>query len=247
MKKHNLPSNTVWEKCWLEYRRVTKPIEKVSLFNKFIFHKVSNLISLKGLKTVELGAGSGELSWLMLKSGGAQRVTMVDYSEEAIQYSKKRWGKTSKASWVHSNLFSHKGEYDVAISAGLLEHFGEADREQVIKVHAALASKVIIVVPAASSWNVRRMARPDVIRKYGWQEPLTKDEIEDLFAKSGVSVLYNERFMPSYGLPAMNVRWLGAILKHVANSILPASQGGLLICYGEKAKYCGCRTHLRIK
>lgn len=227
-----------WDKLWSHRIKVNPAGIRINYRNRMIFNELSRIVCLEGLNVVELGAGSGILSYLMLSVGNAKHVTMVDQSAKAVQYSKRMFDSIDGAEWFEQDLFDHKGCYDLAVSVGLLEHFHDGEQMRVVEAHASLASGVAIIVPACSIWNSRRMRAQNTILKYGWQMPMSIDQLNDLFRRCGISIVHNKRFMPSYGMPLTNKRIVGRPLTLLFDSMLPRSFGGLALCYGSRSHIC---------
>ncbi len=231
-------SRATWDSLWFSKMGVRPGGFRPNLHNRFIFSTLSQIVQLEGLNVVELGAGSGILSYLIRSIGKANSVTMIDRSAKAIEYSKSLFDSLEGAQWREQDLFEARGHYDLAVSVGLLEHFKGEEQVRVVEVHASLAPRVAIVVPACSIWNARRMQAKKTLQKYGWQMPLSTDHLQDLFNKCGLSVVHNARFMPSYGMPFTNRRIIGKALSSLSNAFLPALSGGLVLCYGMNPDLC---------
>ena len=111
--------------------------------------------TLKGLRTIELGAGTGDISLLLALEGAA--VSLFDASEKALEIARYKLSLYDiEAAYVVGDLFSlpaeHVGRYDAAVSYGVVEHFTGEDRFLACDSHARCVrpgGAVAISVPNA--------------------------------------------------------------------------------------------------
>jgi cyclopropane fatty-acyl-phospholipid synthase-like methyltransferase len=116
---------------------------------------VSNFGALRGLRTIELGSGRGDLSVLLAQSGA--EVTLLDTSERALDQARKRFDRLRlSARFECGDLFTPPvrllGSFDVALSSGVIEHFEHDVRTQAFRAHADVLNQRglgIISVPNA--------------------------------------------------------------------------------------------------
>lgn len=109
--------------------------------------------SFQNVKVIEIGAGAGTNAALMAKRGA--NVTILDYSEKALQTSKSFFNDNNlRAKFVNQNALllpdSLKNKYDISMSFGLAEHFRGKEREAIIKSHVDVLKKggiTFIAVP----------------------------------------------------------------------------------------------------
>ncbi len=109
--------------------------------------------SIKGLKVVEAGAGSGVYSMLFAQHGAD--VTLLDYSKEALIFAQRNFSFSGiLASYVHTDILNLapglQGRFDVAFSFGTVEHFRYPQRFLAAKAHVDLVRPggiIIISVP----------------------------------------------------------------------------------------------------
>ena len=94
--------------------------------------------TLKGLRVIEIGAGTGSYGALMAREGAL--VTVLDYSDVALERANQFFERNGlSAEFVKKDALSLTGyllgAYDVSMSFGLAEHFiGEA-RSKIFKAH----------------------------------------------------------------------------------------------------------------
>jgi len=154
-----------------------------------------------GAEVLELGCGSGELLRLAAEAGAA-RVIGVDNSPAAVRLA-QRMLKGLEHTLVLADVFALADvpRADIVWSSGLLEHFRGQRALELMRVHARLALRdVVVVVPASPHWNDIRMRRSRTLRTYGWQLPVTAGRLKELGASAGLRLRSIRRFMPAYGL-----------------------------------------------
>ena len=148
-----------WNRIWLEtkddaeFRRWVKR-ENEGVRGRKIFNYVNKYLGgVQGIKTIEVGAGSGVYSFIFAKRGAA--VTLVDYSQEALTLASKCFSSGGiRASFLEMNVlkpFSGLTEkFDLAMSFGTIEHYLGQERFQMAKAHLDLVRPggvVVISVP----------------------------------------------------------------------------------------------------
>lgn len=107
----------------------------------------------QGIKTIEVGSGSGVYSFI-LASRGAQ-AALMDYSHEALLLAEKNFSfRGLRASFLRldalSDISGLHGQFDAAMSFGTVEHFEGRKRLLMAKAHFDLVRPgglVIISVP----------------------------------------------------------------------------------------------------
>lgn len=148
------------------------------------------------LRCVELGAGEGDLSVLLVQQG--HDVTLVDFSDAALEAAKRRFAALGlKANFVKADLFAfaqeHGGEFDVAVSLGVAEHFSGAKRQRIIAAHALVLNDggtAFISVPNKRClpyrlWKLYLEARG--MWRYGYEAPFTPGELRKVARQSGLN------------------------------------------------------------
>ena len=148
-----------WNEIWLEtrndagFRRWVKR-EKEGVRGRRIFNYVNKYLGdVKGIKTIEVGAGSGVYSFIFAERGAV--VTLADYSQEALTFASKCFGSSqTKASFLEMNVlkpFSDLREkFDLAMSFGTIEHYRNSERLYMAKAHLDFVRPggiVVISVP----------------------------------------------------------------------------------------------------
>ena len=147
---------------------------------------LSSFGAFQGLRTIELGAGRGDLSVLFAQRGAD--VTLLDCNESALSAAKKRFaGLGLDARFVKGDLTNERAaqphQFDVSISAGVIEHFKGADRTTVIRTHReVLTPGGMTIVSVPNSWCVPYRLWKAYLGLRGWwpygmEIPYAKSEI----------------------------------------------------------------------
>jgi 2-polyprenyl-3-methyl-5-hydroxy-6-metoxy-1,4-benzoquinol methylase len=143
-------SPEVWDNVWKRERNNQENkswLKKVSneiLIKRIKFEILKRHGSLKNLKIIEIGAGSGAVSGVLAKEGA--EVTVLDYSKNAIKTSKKFFEDNRlPAKFLLGDAFSLDkkllSKFDVSFSLGTTEHYLGEDREKMIKIHSDVLNK----------------------------------------------------------------------------------------------------------
>ena len=149
LRKHNEykeNSQTLWNKLWADdgksfrEHKFNLAVEEQGTVWRSIRTMLGKKFDNVGrLHVVELGAGRGAYSALMAQI--VHQVTMVDYSDAAIEKSKEFYEflGISNVNHLHADALrlpvELMGKYDVSMSFGLAEHFAGDERRLIIKSH----------------------------------------------------------------------------------------------------------------
>ena len=147
---------------------------------------VSRFGAFQGLRTIELGAGRGDLSVLFAQRGAD--VTLLDCNESALTAAKERFARLGlDARFVKGDLIDDRvappHPFDVSLSAGVIEHFKGAHRTAVIRAHRdVLVPGGMAIVSVPNSWCVPYRVWKAYLGLRGWwpygmEIPYSKAEI----------------------------------------------------------------------
>ena len=142
--------------------------------------------SLRGLTTVELGSGRGDLSALLAERGA--EVTLIDSCAQALDQARTRFDRLGLPAWFKQADFFDSGFvgrnlYDVSLSSGVIEHFIGDERTRSIKAHRVVLKDrgmTMISVPHAHCPPYRLWKRYLELRgwwPYGTERPYAKREL----------------------------------------------------------------------
>lgn len=112
----------------------------------------NNLGDFRGLKFIEVGSGPGVYSFLFARLGAD--VTLMDYSERALDLARKHFEENSlNAKYLLQDALELNpilyDQYDVAMSFGTVEHFKYPERLKMVDAHVKLIHEGGIVIVSA--------------------------------------------------------------------------------------------------
>ena len=151
--------------------------------------------SLKGLRTIELGAGTGDISLLLASEGAVP--TLLDANDRALTIARLQFEVMNfPANFITGDFFdldpSLLGQFDAAVSYGVVEHFRGVDRILACKSHAKVlrpGGMVAISVPNAHCLPYRlNKWREEVTGKWVWglEIPYTRKELDEVAREMGL-------------------------------------------------------------
>jgi phospholipid N-methyltransferase len=207
-------SNNVWDSGrWAFVKEV-----KIDFMTRYIIEHMMKHVSFSGRTMLELGAGTGRLSYLALQQG-AKKVTLVDSSRKALELSKQLFKDEKASSYdiVDSGILEYDPgtTFDVVFSSGVVEHFKGPDRFSVVQKHLALASRdCLIIHPTKTLYSIFFCNFPVSQMLYGYQEPFPDDEMAEAIGRAGgAATSVSERFHPFYTVPLLhNWEWINRSL-----------------------------------
>ena len=123
-KEHAEPDQEIWNRFW----RNKKEIDKVYPSSPSVLKTISTRLNVKGMKILEVGAGSGRDS-IELTRLGAQ-VTVLDFAQESLQIISKLKKEhnigNEQLSLIQADAFFYplcRWNIRSGVSSGLAEHF----------------------------------------------------------------------------------------------------------------------------
>ena len=137
-------TNQLWDNLWERGTSVEEDSFNLAREEKSIrwqrLERIiqNNFVSFTGLKVIEIGAGAGTNAALMAKRGA--QVTVLDYSDKALQAGRKFFARNGLAAeFIKQDALSLPmdllDKYDISMSFGLAEHFTGVDRININKAH----------------------------------------------------------------------------------------------------------------
>jgi tRNA (cmo5U34)-methyltransferase len=157
-----------------------------------------------GPRVLDLGAGTGLMTWHILKKRPGAVCTLVDFAEEMLNVAKKRFAGHSNVSYVvgdYRNADLGSG-YDVIVSSLSIHHLDNADKERLYcRLHGLLKEGGVFV-------NADEVlgATPDIEADYQRQlrEKIMRSDLSDVEKAAAIERAKMDR-------PASledNLRWL---------------------------------------
>jgi len=200
MAKKNTPE--LWDDFW-KLEATIKEKDQYNLLKEeksIKFQRIEKIIhsrfkDLNGLKVIEIGAGTGLDAALLAKRGAT--ITVLDYSEQALQHSKDFFANNNlKAEFICANALDiPEGlyeQYDIAMSFGLNEHFLGDERLLINKSHFDLIKKggvAFISVPNRLNFPYRIFkftAETLGVWNVGEEYPYTRKELRHICNNYGI-------------------------------------------------------------
>lgn len=205
---------------------------------RYILEHMRACTPVQGKRILELGAGTGRLS-LMLLSAGARHVTMVDSSRKAVALAKNLFKDMpqDQHTIVFSDVFDYSPNtsFDIVFSSGLVEHFQGAARRRIVAAHAACCRRdCLILHPSNRLYNRIFDRTPMARRRYGFAQTYSEKELNACFAEiPRTENVRHQRFHFFYAVPFLHNR--ETINRWCDDTFLGKSCGGL------------CLTHVTLK
>lgn len=192
--EHAEPDQEIWNRFW----RNKKEIDKVYPSSPSVLKTITTQLDVKGMKILEVGAGSGRDS-IELTRLGAQ-VTVLDFAQESLQIIDKLKKEhnigNEQLSLIQADAFSTPypdGTFDLVFHQGLAEHFRNplplleenyritkpggyclCDVPQTFHLYTII-KKILI---AMDKWFA------------GWETQLTMPQLKKLMSRSGFEITY---------------------------------------------------------
>ncbi len=202
-----MPPSNVWDEGrWKGVTEVT-----LDFTARYIFEHMAARVDPAGKTILELGAGTGRLSYLFLGKG-AQHVTLVDSSEKAAALARQLFAPIAPDRYeiIPSDLFEFtpKEPFDLVFSSGLIEHFQGPDRRRVIEAHLAHCRRdCLLLHPSHRLYNRLLDRTPMARRRYGFAQTYPESELDAYLAGlPRVMSVHHQRFHPFYAVPFLHNR-----------------------------------------
>lgn len=184
--------NEDWDDFWKEKVNGRRFIELEDPFQQKVYAKTHKKLmtflgSIVGKNILEIGAGSGYDS-ILFATEGANKVTLLDESIYALQYSKllaQKLKVLEKIEFIHGNCKALPVEdesYDIVFSTGLLEHFGDD-----VIIQILLECKRVMKKNAKIAMTVPNLISPEIVYRIlrdggiGTERHLSKRRLLRLF------------------------------------------------------------------
>ncbi|MCH5342445.1 MAG: class I SAM-dependent methyltransferase [Acetatifactor sp.] len=195
-----------------------------------------------GEKCLEIGCGTGQTSAYLATKG--RILTALDYSEDSInlinELAKRMDIKIdTKCLDATKELPFNDNEFDTVFHCGLLEHFEQDERINLIRSWRRLANRMICMVPNAASLAYRvgkKMMEDNGTWEYGLEIP--QFSLKNEFYLAGYNEIYEYTIGTQHALNFLPPRHylrkaMSKLLKQKFN-LDELGQGYLLVTIGEK-------------
>ncbi|MGR3173248.1 MAG: class I SAM-dependent methyltransferase [Candidatus Scalindua sp.] len=138
-----------WNEVWNAYDRKEYEYQLALEQHAVRWQRIEQIVldkfgSFSGLNCIEIGAGSGHYSMLFARRGA--KVTLLDYSEKALAFSKTvltdQGVSENKVQFIQMDAlkidYTLFNKYDVSMSFGVAEHFEGNDRRTIVANHLSV-------------------------------------------------------------------------------------------------------------
>ena len=226
-------SENIWDRGrWAGVEEVD-----IDFMTRYIIEHLVRRVELKGKRILELGSGTGRLSYLLLQAGAAS-VTLVDNSRKALSLSTQLFKgvESDRYSIVDADVFDYTaaGGFDIVFSSGLIEHFDGEPRQQIVDVHMRHAREdVLILHPSNRLYNRVFDQTPMAKRRYGFARTFSEAELSARIRETRPdATIHHERFHLCYTVPLLHN--LSPLNRAVADSAIERAWGGLCLTHVQR-------------
>lgn len=147
-------TNEIYEKFHKHIRLQNKVVTKGNFTYKEIIRVLNNIFPLLvGRKVLDIGCGSGSLTFYIAKQGF--KVLGLDISQKAVKCCKLNARFLNLVEKTHFEVANFpekfpKGKFDLVICSEIVEHI-KNDNECLLKIHNLLSKNGILIISAPSS------------------------------------------------------------------------------------------------
>jgi 2-polyprenyl-3-methyl-5-hydroxy-6-metoxy-1,4-benzoquinol methylase len=184
-----------------QYKYQRKSVHEFNIQTLEIIKKYCS--SSRCLDSIELGGGTGQLSYLLYQNNLVGQVSVIDSSPSAICYMIDYYNdmgvKENEYRLLKGDIFHYGGRYnnkfDIVLSSGLIEHFKGSRLKEICNIHKLLSEKyIIVVVPYDNERNRTFSLTDECKKKYGYQKPMNEKELDLLFTDSNFKKVHSEKY-----------------------------------------------------
>ncbi|MFP4458458.1 MAG: class I SAM-dependent methyltransferase [Candidatus Zixiibacteriota bacterium] len=188
-----------WEDFWK-----TKDLKDIYPVGDRVIKAIEKHVDPKGLRILEVGAGTGRDSYELAKKGA--EVYVLDYAESALMlYKKQNMEKDQKAIAVCGDAFGlpfADNSFDIVFHQGLLEHFREPlgiikENQRVLK------PKGFVIIDVPQRWHIYTVIKHILIAFNswfaGWETEFSITQVEKILKQHDLEPFdfYGEWMYPS--------------------------------------------------
>ena len=190
-----------WRALWTK-----RDIDEVYPTSEILVENLIKFVNVKGLKILEVGAGSGRDSIRLAKMGA--QVYVLDYINESLQVIRSLARRENLV--IHCILADARmlpiqtDRFDVVFHQGLLEHFREPDDQLLVEEnYRILKTGGVAVIDVPQTFHIYTVIKHLLIlfNKWfaGWEKQFTPSQLRRLLKRVNLSVVhqYGEWMYPS--------------------------------------------------
>jgi ubiquinone/menaquinone biosynthesis C-methylase UbiE len=163
------------------------------------YFKLLEPLGLKSPKMLELGAGTGKISFELLKKYGGEAV-LIDNNEKAFSLHKKLIKDCDNIKYVKADFFKAgiEDKFDLVFSDGLLEHF--SDKSRILDLYKSLVKPEGQILIFALNDNLFTKFLELGEKKMGYSEPIPLKECIKLCESNGLKIINKIEYFFEYGV-----------------------------------------------
>lgn len=211
--------------------------ESLRSFNNEFADLVLQLLP-DGGKTIEVGSGGGWQSLALARTGKFE-VSLLDFSSEALNYSKRIFERENlQANFILGDAFDQSTpEYDLVFNAGVLEHYPLQEQANLLRAMASRSQKyVLTLVPNRENywyWLWRIQAAGEEAWPYGKETP--EISLREAYKLAGINYVGHKHLAISWTESMINsIKGLSEDLRNLIllvhrSKVVPSTQTGYLI------------------
>ena len=224
------PDHNVWD----QGRWAGVEVVDIDFMTRYIIERLTGRLDLTGKHLLELGAGTGRLSYLLLQAGAAS-VTLVDNSRKALELSTQLFQDVAPERYdiVDADVFEYEADTpaDVVFSSGLIEHFQDAPRQRIIDIHLQHAREsVLLLHPSNRLYNRLFDVTPMAKKRYGFARTFSEAELDErIRVTQPEASIHHQRFHLAYTVPLFH-NW-EALNRAVTDTAIERAWGGLCLTH----------------
>ena len=203
----NQPKSNTWDKTW---KKISKP--RIDLTSLTIFSEMDRHINFKNKSVLELGCGSGRLSFL-IAAKGAKSIDLVDFSEKMLKLAKEKARKLKiPAEFILADISKklpfEKNFFQCALSVSALHCLPpKSHKKAIAELYRVLKPKGKALIGVWNFHSKRFNQKKGREKLIGWTNKgkryyylFEEKEIHDLFKKAGFKILstHNSEMMINF-------------------------------------------------
>ncbi len=236
----NMPQHADEKAKWDRYY-ATLPLveadESTEAFNRELVEHVAELVEPGG-EILEAGCGGGWQSLALARLGG-YRVTLMDFSAEALDYARRLFEREGRqAAFIEGDVFE-PGEpaFDLVFNAGVLEHYAPDEQAQFLRGMASRSRRYVLVLAPNPRcyWYWLWRLHKSVHGEWVWGKEAPSADLGGAFRRAGLRLLGYSVLGASWtasfitGLPGIEPELARDLLRVHGSPVIPPDQRGYLV------------------
>ena len=211
------PRMSDWERYWSLDQ--TQRFTKISWSKRRILKILEPFVQPRK-KALDAGCGSGFFSRYFCDQG--METVSLDYSLKALEMARQATSgrtRTLRADLLEDRLADQSGPFDIVFTDGLLEHFSQAEQENILRnLMSVLDKQGVIVTFVPNRWSPWELIRPWYMPNIN-EDPFILRDLISLHRSQGLQVFSSGGIntVPfAFSPDRWAGRWFGMLLYTVA-------------------------------